>query len=224
MREKLLAKYLQADPRLEKLLALVQPEYDRAHLPNHNMDHIAQVLYRALFIYETDALEADISILIAATLLHDIGYSIALRKEGHEEAGIEIGERLLGVAGFSSEERLRIITVFTREARDGGSIEGDILHDADVLNMAGYASMYAFFVSLYEYRGFPGSTGVLYELDKHIESRIGIAEDLERKGMRTMTGKILLGQGFLERKDFLEKSLASLRTRPDMLMTIDDLA
>ncbi len=223
MTEKILVKYLKSDPRLEKLLHLVEPHYDEANLPNHNMNHIAQVLYRALTILETDKLVANPSILIAATLLHDIGYTVVRRKKGHEEAGRDISEKLLNEAGFDTTEIEKIIRVFTVEAIDGGSIEGDILHDADVLNMAGYGSMYYFFVSLYEYRGFPGSTGELYDLDKHIASRIKIAEDLEQKGMRTKTGTELLKNGFKERKDFLEKSLAGLKERPDLLLTFEDL-
>lgn len=223
MSEKILKKYLEADPRLERLLVLAQPHYDEANLPNHNMNHIAQVLYRALVILEQDKLATDTGVLIAATILHDIGYSVVRSKKGHEEAGRAVSEKLLEEAGFSEIERERIIRVFVTEARDGGSIEGDILHDADVLNMAGYGSMYYFFVSLYEYRGFPGSTGELYDLDKHIASRIKIAEDLEQKGMRTKTGTELLKNGFKERKDFLEKSLAGLKERPDLLLTLGDL-
>lgn len=223
MSEKILKKYLEADPRLGRLLALVRPHYDEANLPNHNMNHIAQVLYRALVILETDHIAVNPSTLIAATLLHDIGYTVVRRKKGHEEAGRGISEELLAEVGFDPEEVENITRVFTVEARDGGSLEGDILHDADVLNMAGYGSMYYFFVSLYEYRGFPDSVDELYDLDKHVASRIKIAEDLEQKGMRTKTGTALLQNGFKERKDFLEKSLRGLKERPDLLLTIDDL-
>ncbi len=220
----ILNKYLEADPRLKQVITLSREVYDKANLPNHNFNtHIAQVTYRALVIAESDKLEFNPSILIAACVLHDIGYSITRTKEGHEEAGAGISRQILKDSGFNDEETESTVKAFVEYATPGISVESDILFDADILNQAGYASMYPFFVSLYEYKQFPDGNDEGYRLDNFLQSRLFIVEQLKAMGLRTKKGKEMLQNGFDERKEFVEKALEGIKERPDFLITFDDL-
>lgn len=218
-----LKKYFENDNRLEKLFFSAKEIYDSKNLPNHNFNHITEVLYRAILIAETDKINFNPSILIPACILHDIGYSIVPKKEGHEEAGTATSTKLLKVAAFSQNEIGKITEAIVDYRIAGKSIESDILYDADVLNQAGYGSMYHFFVSLYEYKQFPDGNESKYQLKNFLNSRIQIVEELKYQGLRTNYGKELLQQGFEERKDFIEKALQGLESRPDFLITLDDL-
>lgn len=220
----ILKKYLEADSRLLQVISFSRDVYDKANLPNHNFQtHIAQVLYRALVIAESDKLDFDPSVLIAACVLHDIGYCISKKKEGHEKAGAEISRKILKDSDFNEEESRKIIEAFVEYTTPGVSVESDILYDADILNQAGYASMYAFFVSLYEYKQFPDGNDEMNRLDNFLKSRFFIVDQLKKIGLRTKKGRDILQNGFDERKEFIEKALQGVEERQDFLITFDDL-
>lgn len=223
MQKRVLKKYLEGDTRIEKLFRLAKGVYDSKNLPNHNINHIAQVLYRALLIAENDQLKFNPSILIPACILHDIGYSIIPKKEGHEEAGVEVSRKLLKEANFSEDEINKIIQAFVEYRVVGVSVESDILYDADVLNQAGYGSMASFFYSLYEYTQFPDGKSEKYKLDTFLKSRIEIVEKLKKNGLRTKYGNDLLKNGFTERREFVEKALQGVVERPDFMISPEDL-
>ncbi|SRR6266568_2002526 len=218
-----LKKYFDKDKRIEKLYYSAKEIYDSKNLPNHSFTHIAQVLYRALLIAENDNSNFNPSILIPACTLHDIGYSIVPKKEGHEEAGTEMSKKLLRESQFTDEEIAKIIEAIVDYKIPNKSIEADILYDADVLNQAGYGSMYYFFVSLYEYKQFPNGNKSKYQLKNFLESRLQIVDELKKTGLRTSYGKEILQNGFEERKDFVKQALQGVASRPDFLITPDDL-
>jgi 5'-deoxynucleotidase YfbR-like HD superfamily hydrolase len=219
-----LKPYLVQDSRLERVIELAKPVYDKANLANHNFNtHIAQVVYRALLILKNDRITANPTVLIAACLLHDIGYSITFKKEGHEKAGEAISRKILKEANFNEDEANNVIEAIIDYLIPGKSNEADILFDADILNQAGYASMYPFFASLYEYKQFPDGNDEKYRLDNFLKSRIELAEVLLKNGLRTNYGKKLLGNGFNQRKDFIAKALENLSVRNDFLVTFEDL-
>lgn len=223
IRSGILEKYIEADPRLKDVISKSREIYDKTNLPNHNFDtHIAQVTYRALVIAESDKLDFSPSVLIAACLLHDIGYSIQKRQEGHEEAGVDVSTKILTESGFNEEEIKNVIQAFTKNSEPGLSIEADVLYDADILNQAGFGSMYAFFVSLYEYRQFPEADD-RYDFDDFLNSRLIIADMLEAAGLRTKKGRETLGNGFEERKEFIQLAIKGFSDRPDFNVTFEDL-
>ncbi len=219
----ILERYLDVDSRLKDVISKSRKVYDKASLPNHNFNtHIAQVTYRALVIAEEDNLKFNPSVLISACLLHDIGYSIQRKQEGHEEAGIDVSRRILTEAGFNEKEVESVVQAFTKNSEPGTSTEADILYDADILNQAGFASMYAFFVSLYEYRQFP-EADERYDFDNFLNSRLFIADLLKEAGLRTKKGKEMLTNGFEERKEFIELAIKGFNERPDFNVSFDDL-
>lgn len=220
----ILAKYLVADKRLDAVIAKSREIYDEANLPNHNFKtHIPQVTYRALLIAESDSLDFNPSVLIAASLLHDAGYAVILKQEGHEEASAQVAHEVLAGCGFSEEEIGKVTQAITDYATPGISVEADILFDADILHQAGYASMYAFFVSLYEYQQFPNGNNEVNKLDNFLNSRLFIVGQLAAMGLRTKKGKEMLKEGFEERKDFIQRALRGVWERPDFLVTFEDL-
>lgn len=223
MQNGILLPYLKQDERLSTLLKSARKIYDESNLPHHNMTHIAQVLYRALNIIHQDKLEIHPEILIPACILHDIGYCVTKKKEGHEIAGYEISMKLLSESTFTHTESKAIIEAITQYLTPGVSLEADILFDADILDMAGYASMYSFFTALHEYRNHLLDDQKQYEFETFYLSRIAIAEKLQKMGMRTKAGKVLLRDGFSERKQFIEQALANLKDREDFIVQIDDL-
>lgn len=225
MQKGILKKYLGKDPRIQKVIDSAKPIYDRANLPSHNfVTHITEVLHRALVIAEEDQLRFNPSILIPACLLHDIGYTTTLRKEGHEKASADYSERVLKEAGFNKTEIKKV-----QEAIDDGyfnpgkSLEGDILWDADILNQLGYGGMYSFFVSLYEYKNLPDGKNEIYRLDNFLKSRIEVIRKIEEMGLRTKAGKKMAKNGFSERADFIKKSLQGVKERDDFLVEFEDL-
>lgn len=222
MKKGLLKPYFKKDPRVLKVLTLAKAHYDKSNLAHHNMDHISQVLYRAILIIQKDKLKPNPSILFPACILHDIGYGIILKKEGHEEAGRGVSFKILKKAGFSRNEADTIVDTFVNCKTPGYSIEADILYDADALDQSSYASMFNFFLGLYEYQNFPGENKE-YQLVNFLITRIERVEKLEKNGLRTKAGKKILSNGFWERKDFIKKSLKSLKQRNDFTILIDDL-
>jgi HD superfamily phosphodiesterase len=218
-----LKKYFESDRRLEKLFISAKAIYNSKNLPQHNINHIAHVLYRALLIMAHDHVDCNFAILISACILHDIGYCIIPKKEGHEEVGVDISTKLLKEAGFTKEEIAKIIEVIVERRIPGKSLEADILYDTDVLGQAGYGSMYAFFVSLYEYKQFLDGNDSKYRLDNFLKSRRTIVDKLKKDGLRTRYGKELLKNGFEERKEFIEKALKGIEERLDFQITIEDL-
>lgn len=218
-----LVKYFEQDQRIEKLFYSAKEIYDNKNLPNHNFNHVIQVLYRALLITKNDKLDYIPAILIPACILHDIGYCIVPKKEGHEEAGKLLSIKLLHSAEFTNNEIEKIIEAIIDYRVPGKSVEADILYDADVLNMSGFGSMYYFFVSLYEYQQFPHGKEVKYKLDNFLKSRLLILDELKKAGLRTNFAKEILKNGFDERKEFIEKSLQGIAERPDFLITPEDL-
>ena len=74
-----------SDPRIQQLSAMVTERYDKANLIGHGIDHIQRVLINALVIGETE--DCRMPIVIAAVLLHDIGFLSSPEPEQHNVTG-----------------------------------------------------------------------------------------------------------------------------------------
>ena len=104
----------------------------------HNFDHTRRVFRLAMKIAETHP-EADGDVLKAAVILHDIGRSDPT--VAHAKKGAAIAKEWLTENGYGeafAEKVSRVISSHSDkdEARDAG-IEGEILWDADKLEMTG---------------------------------------------------------------------------------------
>ena len=108
----------------------------------HDREHIGRVLRAALKIAESEP-EADVDILTAACLLHDIGRErqYADPSVSHADAGAEMAYRLLLEQGWPEPRAAHVSDcIRTHSFRKGtapGSIEAKILFDADKLDACG---------------------------------------------------------------------------------------
>ena len=108
----------------------------------HDKEHIYRVLYTALDIARTEA-GADLDILTAAALLHDIGREAQARDPAlcHAEVGSQMAYDFLLGLGWpetrAAHVRDCVLTHRFRDDRRPASLEAKILFDADKLDVTG---------------------------------------------------------------------------------------
>ena len=108
----------------------------------HDREHIGRVLRAALKIAESEP-DADVDILTAACLLHDIGRErqYADPEVSHADAGAEMAYRVLLEQGWPESRAAHVSDcIRTHSFRKGvapDSIEAKILFDADKLDACG---------------------------------------------------------------------------------------
>lgn len=112
----------------------------------HDTEHVRRVLYLALEIAEAEP-EADLDVLIAACLLHDIGRGEQFRDPTlcHARAGAEKAYQFLTAHNFPSDfaahVRDCVRTHRFRSSDPPATIEAKILFDADKLDVTGAIGM-----------------------------------------------------------------------------------
>lgn len=112
----------------------------------HDREHIYRVLYTALDIAESEP-TADLEILTAACLLHDIGRpeQFADPKLCHAEVGSKKAYGFLTGIGWTEERAAHVRDcIFTHRFRNSApprSIEAKILFDADKIDVSGAMGM-----------------------------------------------------------------------------------
>lgn len=112
------------------------------HDSAHDAEHVYRVLRSALAIAEGHP-EADMDVLLAACLLHDIGRGAQFRDPSvsHAEAGAKMAFRHLTELGWDGDRAERVSEAIRAHRYRGGAkpetIEAMILYDADKLDVAG---------------------------------------------------------------------------------------
>jgi len=120
----------------EKLKEIVR-EYMWDNWPGHDFFHAIRVYNLCLRLGEK--LNADLDVLKAAALLHDVGYKENMEK--HEILSAKIAEKILRNVGFP-EEKIGKVTYCIKAHRflrscKAESLEAKILQDADRLDAIG---------------------------------------------------------------------------------------
>jgi len=120
----------------EKLKEIVR-EYMWDNWPGHDFFHAIRVYNLCLRLGEK--LDADLDVLKAAALLHDVGYKENMEK--HEILSAKIAEKILRNVGFP-EEKIDKVTYCIKAHRflrscKAESLEAKILQDADRLDAIG---------------------------------------------------------------------------------------
>ncbi len=206
--------FVEKDPRIKKVYDYAKEKYDKANLPQHNLEHVLRDLYRALIIAE---IENDINyfILIPAVLLHDIGGTES-KHENHKEAGVSIIKRDIPKLGYSKKEIEKIAHCI--ESHDGKiepeTIEAKILFDADRLEKSGISGVFSFYKAQQE------STT---PMDKWIERGIIRTQKFIKEGFYTKKAKEISKNGFLECIKHFNEVIKSLKERKDFLISEEDL-
>ncbi len=126
----------------DKLMDMLMEESKRRQKMNgcHGFEHTERVVRLCRVLGER--LGADLSVLISAAILHDIGRG----EDGHAEKGAEIARIILKENGVSSDKIERIVEAIRVHSFSGGqeatSLEAQILSDADKLDAMGATGVY----------------------------------------------------------------------------------
>lgn len=193
--------YLSQNAQLKSLYQRVQREFAEKGLVHHNWNHVLRVLAEGVRLGEAE--RADMKIVLASILLHDIGRLYRTAGQNHHSIGAEIAPKYLKNAGFADDEIEQIKHCIRshgpRGVEEPRSLEARICYDADVFSCAvgfiGVARVFNYFMR---------------------EEGIGVRRMVQipsgRKGARkdfyTKTGKTLGSKGFRRAAKFW-KELAS---------------
>lgn len=199
-----LVNYFSRFPELKTLYESVKKDFSTKGLVHHNWHHILRSLTTAIIIGEAE--KANMKIVLASALLHDIGRLYPQLETNHHEAGAKIASKYLKNVGFADEE-IREITHCIRAHGPRGleepkTFEAKVVYDAEVLSCS------------------VGYIGVARVFDYFMrEEGAGVKEMMEipsgRKGPRkdfyTETGRVLGEKGFKKARKFWEELRQELK-------------
>ncbi len=144
--------YLLKHADLKALHEHVNRDFCARGLVHHNWNHVVRDLARAVVIGEREG--ANMKIVLAGVLLHDIGRLYPQEGEDHHLAGAKVVPRYLADAGFSGNEIDRIVHCVKAHGPRGAeapkTLEARVCYDADVLSCSvgyvGVARVFDFFM------------------------------------------------------------------------------
>lgn len=141
-----LAQALDTSQRLRRLYDRLKVMYESSSLFAHGWDHIHRVLLNALWIIGQSEEEVNVEVVIAATLLHDIGFLYNLDPYVHHEVGAKHchifldewdSEEIRAIEGCILKHKGMMPKFNIRPT----SIEERIVCDADLLEKSGYIGL-----------------------------------------------------------------------------------
>jgi len=187
--------YLSQYGEFKALYELVNQDFTTKGLIHHNWHHILRDLAKAVILGEAE--KANMKIVLASVLLHDIGRLYPDLDSDHHKAGVAKAPEYLKRAGFGSEEISEIKHCIAahgpRGAEEPKSLEAKVVYDVDVLSCS------------------VGYIGVARVFDYFMrEENMGVKEMVEipsgRKGPRrdfyTKTGKCIGEKGLKRAREF----------------------
>jgi uncharacterized protein len=203
----------QASEELSRLAKFCKQKYDEADLLQHNWSHIVRNIYRVEKIAETEE-NVDMEVLYAATMLHDIGFTVG-EYEDYEENSRKVAREKLPELGFSKEETEKVLEVLEEfeGEKEIESIEAKILSDADKLEKSSLASIGNYFSVHMEWGKDP---------KKSVEN-LSRYKNWRDEGFHTEKAEEINKGGIQERIDFLNKFREKLEEREDFKARESDL-
>lgn len=193
-----LTDYLLQFDELRVLYQLVKQDFLVRGLVHHNWHHILRDLARAVMIGEAE--KANMKIVLASVLLHDIGRLYPDLGSDHHEAGAKKAPEYLRKAGFKNEEINEIVHCIRAHGPRGSgepkTLKAKVVHDVDVLSCS------------------VGYIGVARVFDYFMrEEKMGVKDMMEipsgKKGSRqdfyTKTGKNMGQEGLEKARKFWEE-------------------
>lgn len=196
--------YLSQISELRTLYDIVKQNFSARGLVHHNWSHIHRDLARAIVIGAAE--KADMKIVLASVLLHDIGRLYPELGDNHYEAGAKTAPKYLQDAGFTDREIETIIHCIKahgpRGLEEPKSLEAEVVYDMDVLSCS------------------VGYIGVARVFDYFMrEEGLGVKEMMAlpggKKGPRedfyTKTGRMLGEKGFQKARRFWEELREELK-------------
>ncbi|MEM3565759.1 MAG: HD domain-containing protein [Candidatus Bathyarchaeia archaeon] len=205
--------YLSQFSELKALYKLVKHDFLKKGLLHHNWHHILRDLARAIIIGEAE--KANMKIVLAGVLLHDIGRLYPDLGSDHHEAGAIKAQEYLKKAGFRSEEVSEITHCIRahgpRGIEEPKTLEAKVVYDADVLSCS------------------VGYIGVARVFDYFMrEENMGVKDMMEipsgKKGPRrdfyTKTGKAMGIEGLKEARRFWQELRYELKEEEKTVKSI----
>lgn len=144
--------YLSKFAELEDLYEEVRRDFLKKGLAHHNWNHVLRDLARGIMIGEEE--RADMKVVLAGILLHDIGRLYPKTGRNHYSLGAEVAPRYLEKAGFSQEEIEGVVRCIRshgpRGLEEPGTLEAKVCYDVDVLSCSvgyiGVARVFDYFL------------------------------------------------------------------------------
>ncbi len=193
-----ITEYLSQFNQLRVLYQSVKQDFLTKGLIHHNWHHITRDLARAIIIGEAE--KANMKIVLASVLLHDIGRLYPDLGRDHHEAGARKAPEYLRKAGFKKGEIGEIVHCIRAHGHRGieepKTLEAKVVYDADVLSCS------------------VGYVGVARVFDYFMrEENMGVKNMMEipsgkkgpRKDFYTKTGKSMGDVGLKKAREFWEE-------------------
>jgi HD superfamily phosphodiesterase len=138
-----LTGYFSTFPELNLLYERVKQEYEVKNPVHHNWTHAQRDLGKAIILGEEE--KANMKIVIAGILLHDIGRLHPHPGEEHYVKGAEVAPTYLREAGFTEEEIKAVVHCVRsngpRGVEEPKTLEAKICYDVDFSCSAGYVGV-----------------------------------------------------------------------------------
>jgi uncharacterized protein len=186
----------------DQLFEFVESTLAGTEMDAHALDHTRRVHVLAMELGRR--LKADLRVLSAAAILHDVGrFREAETGVSHSKLSGEMSRPILENLGYSQEEVDRIVDAIRThrfsEGLEPNSLEGRILSDADKLDALGAIGVYRSIV--HTFAGGKGAEGFL----EHAYSKLLKLKDL----MHTDEARTIA----LARHETLERFVRQLRSQ-----------
>lgn len=196
--------FLSRFAELKALYQSVKEDFLVKGLIHHNWHHILRDLSRAIIIGENE--RADMKIVLASVLLHDIGRLYPELGRDHHVVGAKKAPEYLKKAGFTGEEISEIVHCIRahgpRGLEEPKTLEAKVVYDVDVLSCS------------------VGYVGVARVFDYFMrEEKMGVKNMMEipsgvkgpRKDFYTATGKVLGEENLKKAQKFWEELTQELK-------------
>jgi len=187
--------YLSKYAELKALYELVKRDFSSKELIHHNWNHVLRDLARSIMVGEAEG--ADMKLVLAGVLLHDIGRLYPEEGEDHHVAGAKVAPKHLTKAGFTKKEIEKIIHCIRSHGSRGleapKTLEAKVCYDVDVLSCScgnvGVARVFHYFIAEEK-----------FTVKQMME--IGSGKKGPRKSFYTETGRKLGQKGYLKATKF----------------------
>lgn len=144
--------YLSKFAELKTLYEVIKLDFLSKGLVHHNWRHTSRDLVKSIIIGEKE--KANIKIVLAGVLLHDVGRLYPELGKDHYSAGAKLAPKYLKRAGFTKKEIEKVVHCIRSHGPRGlekpKSIEARICFDVDVLSCSigyiGVARVFDYFM------------------------------------------------------------------------------
>jgi HD superfamily phosphodiesterase len=205
-----LEKYLEQDDRYRAVFAYTKQRFEAAeHLPAHNWAHVYRDTLNAIVIGEAE--QADMSIVLPAITMHDIGFLYGADGKTHGAVGADkLAEYLQGAGINYSSEVIEKIASCIRTHKGSMlnehpyGLEAKVVADADLLEKFGPIGVYQ-------------NIRTFTEFNWTLERNLTRASEIWNLTLETKTGRDIAEQG----RQFVADFFAELREATEPYRTED---